>query len=120
MLGLIIADVAVVFILEIKSQVGKGIYEAKAELIEIEYADRARYLEEEVTQLTHKLKMTEAKRGREALAKSESSTLILGQMEILVRYEQEALNSLSEIMKTKSSGFPSIRQICFMMPTEIS
>lgn len=98
LLGLIIADVAVIFILGIKSQVGKGIYEAKLEFAEIDYEDKVRVLEEKVEQLTLELREAGEKREKETLAKSKSIALIAEQMEILVRYELEALNSLSEIM----------------------
>ena len=98
LLGLIVVDVAVVFILGVMSQVGKGIYETKTQLATIEFEDYERDLEEEVARLTNNLESVKKEKEEEVHAKSESTALILEQMEILARYKQEALNSLSEIM----------------------
>lgn len=96
--GLIIVDMATVFTLGIMSQVGKGIHEARTELASIEFEDQAMVLEEDIKSLTVKLENEKLEREKVTLAKEESTALILEQMEILVRYEQEALNSLSEIV----------------------
>lgn len=98
LLLLIAIDVVLVFFLGVKSQVGKGITEAQDELAQIRHEDEVADLLSDVEEARQSLEAEKAESSALIRAKDESTEMLLGQIEILSRYELQALSSLSEIM----------------------